>query len=70
MSDGSTRHLLDYRNIEGGKLRKDVLVILGMNEKATNYTKKVVGSRMKPTSSGFLIQPKCLNVSTTHFLQY
>lgn len=65
MSGGSTRQLLDYKNIEGEKLRKeDVLVILsGMNEKATNYTKKVVGSRIKPPSSGILIHPKFLNVN-------
>lgn len=42
------------------QLRKeDVLVILsGMNEKATNYTKKVVGSRIKPPSSRIIIHPK------------
>lgn len=65
MSGGSNRQLLDYTNIEGGKLRKeDVLVILsGMNEKATNYTKKKVGKRIKPPSSGILIHPQFLNVN-------
>lgn len=42
--------------------KEDILVILsGMNEKATNYTKKVVGSRIKPPSSRILILSKFIN---------